>query len=213
VKDRSIHFEGEFKSPYSELEGSFGITNFKLLTGLLSFAPYKADGATLKAKRRVFKDGSPSTVEQFEFRDPKGAGANFRCMNADLLPPQAEVRNIPWDLQIKPEPSKHSEFSQLAGLYSDVDDLFSTRTRDGSLIFSLGDETTSSTHNATMVYAEGLTGELRGELLWPTEQFLTIAKLCPDNERQIKVTNRQVMGIELDSAHALYKYYLRAKQR
>jgi hypothetical protein len=211
--DRLFHFEGEFKAPQPELEGTFGITNIKLLSGLLNFPAYRADGATLTAKRRIFKDGKPSTVEQFEFRDAKGTGANFRCMNPDLLGSLPEIRNVPWDISFKPDPAKHAEFSQLAGLYSDVDKLFSTRTKDNTLIFGLGDESSSSTHNATMVYAEGMTAELRGELLWRTDQFLTITKLAPDNERQIKLTNRKVLGIEIDSPQALYKYYLRSAER
>lgn len=203
---KTLFVEAHLRSPIPEFDGQFGITNLNLLRGLLDFTSYRTDDAKFSVKRRAMKEGDPETVEQFQFRDANGAGADFRCMSPDRVPDQAEIKNIPWDVTIDPDKGKIAEFQQLASLYSEVDKNFGAKTENGNLLFFFGDDS-SSTHRASMVFQGEIGGTLNAGLLWSAAQFLQVMKLAGG---RIRISSRGVLAVEVETAHGSYKYYLRA---
>jgi hypothetical protein len=208
-KDKTLFLQGSLKTPIEEFKGEFGIGNLSLLSGLLIFASYRADGATFKVKREV--KSNAETVTQLQFRDVNGTGSNFKTMAAHLVGEQAVVTNIPWNVQVTPNKARTAEFAQLAGLYGEVDKTFGVQTINGALVLSIGDAN-DSTHSANLMYAADVDGELKGDLSFDTSKFLSILKLAGANETVISITSKGVLGVKVTTPFAVYEYYLRAKR-
>lgn len=207
--DKTVIIKAKLTAAAPDLVGTFGISNLPLLSGLLNFASYKTDGATFTVKRR--QDGS--APEAFEFADESGRGrAVVRLMNGNLVPDQPVVADIKWDVTFTPSKSKIQEFSALAGLYSQFDQYFGVKSEDGQLILSIGDPN-SSTHNASMVFADEITGELKGELLWPINQFLSILKMGDGHDYTVSLTTKGAMEVKVTTEQAEYRYILPARRR
>jgi hypothetical protein len=208
--DKSVIIKAKTKEAQADLVGEFGVANLQLLNGLLNFASYKTDDATFNVTRRDMN--GKSTPEEFEFRDAKGLGANFRLMSAQLVGDQPLVADIKWDVEFTPAKAKIQEFQGLAGLYSQFDQFFSVKTKDGSLVFAIGEEG-SATHRASMVFEETITGELKGELLWPISQFLSILKSADGNDYKVGITSKGALLVAVTTDHAEYNYILPARRR
>lgn len=208
--DKTVIIKAKLLAPQADLEGAFGISSLPLLSGLLNFTSYKTDDATFNVKRR---DLNGKTVpEEFEFRDANGLGSNFRLMSANLVPDQPLVADIKWDVSFQPTKSKIQEFSSLAGLYSQFDQFFSVKTKDGNLVVSIGEEA-AATHRASMVLVEGIAGELKGELLWPISQFLSIVKLADGNDYSVGITSKGALQVDVTTEHANYRFIMPARRR
>jgi hypothetical protein len=207
---KTLFIEATLKQPLAEFEGEFGVTNINLLSGLLNFPNYLTDDATFNVKKKE-RDGL-MTVEQFEFRNKvTGNDADFRMMDPKHIPDQATIPNIPWDVTVVPTKSKVTEFSQLASLYAEVDKCFGARTKNGDLQFYIGDEE-SANHRVSMVFEAGVKGDLKGNLTWNTHQFLSIMKLTGQHPTTLKITNRGVLGIAVETPHGIYNYFIRANR-
>lgn len=207
---KNLFIEGKFKTLIPEFKGEFGLTNMKLLNGLLNFSSYQAEGSKFSVKRMPYKD--TETVEQFEFRDANKGKAIFRLMNPSVLAEQVKIPKIAWDVQFDPIKSKIAEFAQLANLYSEVEKSFTIKTEDGNLIFCLGSDD-SSNHQASLVFQSEITGELNGEAtIYEIDKFLTVAKLGANYPLNISIASRGVLAMTISTASADYTYYLRAKR-
>jgi hypothetical protein len=208
--EKTVIIKAKTKEVQSDLVGEFGIANLQLLNGLLNFASYKTDDATFNVTRRE-KNGTLTPTE-FEFRDANGLGANFYLMSANLVPEQPLVADSKWDVSFVPAKAKIQEFAGLAGLYSQFDQYFSVKTKDGSLLFSIGDEG-SSTHHASMVFEQDIEGELKGELLWPITQFLSILKSADGHEHSVGITSKGALLVSVTTEHAKFDFILPARRR
>lgn len=208
--DKTVIIKAKTKEAQAELVGEFGVANLQLLNGLLNFASYKAEDATFSVKRRDVN--GKSTPEEFEFRDANKLGANFRLMSAQLVGDQPLVADIKWDVTFTPSKAKIQEFSGLASLYSQFDQFFSVKTKDGALVFSIGEEG-SATHRASLVFENEIEGELKGELLWPISQFLSILKSADGNEYQVGITSKGALLVSVTTDVATYQYILPARRR
>jgi hypothetical protein len=200
--DKTVIIKAKLNITQDSLAGEFGVSSLPLLQGLLNFTSYQTDTATFNVKRR---DVSGKTVpEEFEFRDENGLGSNFRLMSGNLVPEQPLVADIKWDVSFVPSKSKIQEFASLAGLYSQFDQFFSVKTKDGNVVLSIG---------ASMVFASEIDGELKGELLWPISQFLGILKMADGNDFSVNITSKGAMQIAVQTEHAEYQYILPARRR
>lgn len=213
VDENKLLFLEASLAPIPELEGEFGISNLHLLKGLLNYGPYRAANSVLSVKRRVW--GNKTTVEQFEFRDEFDVGTNFRCMSPERVPDQAEIRDIPWDIEFTPDGARLAEFAQLAGLFGGGDlkeKLFGLKVAKTNLIVSLGD-THGATHLGNMVLATDVTGTLKTDALWSHSDLFSIMRLAAGQPIAIKVSSRGVLGVEITTSIGAFKYYLRAQAR
>jgi hypothetical protein len=131
-------------------------------------------------------------------------------MSAELVGEQAVIANIPWDVTVTPTKPKLAEFSQLAGLYSEVDKNFGLRTEGTGLVIYIGDEN-SSTHRVDMMFATDVKGELKGGMLFSTAQYLAVMKLAGNNPTSMSIT-RGVLRVTVETDHANYSYYLRGNR-
>jgi hypothetical protein len=202
---------GTIKVPAPELRGEFGISNLGLLKGLLDFPSYRSESASLTVKHRPWSGGE--TVEHFEFRDGKGGRAVMRCMSPDQVAGSGLAANINWTVSVVPSKSKVAEFQQMSSLISEVDKTFGAFIQDGNLIFSFGQDT-SSTHYATVVFAEGVDapdGALTPGYSWEVGPFLQTLKLSAE-DATVRVSARGIISTEIETEIGVYRYYLRASR-
>ena len=208
--DKTVIIKAKLAETQEALVGEFGISSLPLLTGLLNFSSYQTEGATFNVKRR--ESNGKSVPEEFEFRDENSMGSNFRLMAGNLVPEQPLVADIKWDISFVPTKSKIQEFAALAGMYSQFDQYFSVKTKDGNVVLAIGDEG-SATHRASMVFAPEVAGELKGELLWPIQQFLSILKMADGNDYLVNITSKGAMQVAVTTENAEYFYILPARRR
>ena len=213
-ENKVLFLEVNLNEIVPEFEGEFGISNLDLLKGLLALPMYKSDDARITVKRKVWKEST--TVEQIEFRDTSDIGCDFRCMSPERVPDQAEIANIPWDVEFTPSATKLTEFTQLGGLFGGGDlkeKLFGFKTDSkGNLIATFGDAH-AATHRGSMVIEAGVKGAIKGDPLWSHADFTAIMRLASGQDAQIRISNRGVLGLELASPIGAFKYYLRAQSR
>jgi hypothetical protein len=205
-EDKTVFVDGHAKQPLADFQGEFGFSNLALLRGLIDFTSYRTDDASFKIKRRNWKNAT--TVEQFEFRDAKGRGADFRCMSPEVVPEQAEITSLIWNVTITPDASKKAEFTSLVNLYKEVDKNFGVKVEGDALVFVIGSEN-ASTHRASMVFAEGVSGSLGTGLQFNASQFLKLLSVAGP-EARLQFSSRGVLSVESDTDHGSYRYYLKA---
>jgi hypothetical protein len=209
--DKTIFIEGRFADVVPEFSGEFGITNLKMLTGLLGFANFQTDNADFKVRSREVN--GVRALDQFEF---KGAGSKsvFKLMDVQHVPKQAEIKNIPWDITLDEiSKSKITEFQQFAGLYSEIDKQFTVTTDGSDLVAAFGQQA-SSTHSGAMVLAENITGSLTGGLTFPVDKFLMLMKIAQNaKSSKLTFTSKGLLGVETVTNHGSYNYFLRQSVR
>ncbi len=208
--NQTFIMEAKFKEPVDFLKGEFGISNLKLLSGLLNFSNYKTEDAVITAKN-LTRNGK-TFVEKIEFRNPKtGNDADFRLISPDLIGEHATISTIPWNISFAPDRSKLTEFTQLANLYSDIDKKFGVKTiNEDQLQFYIGNDN-SSTHKASMIFKSELAFKtpITSELMFDTSQFLSLISLMTSNKTVFSITSRGLFLVSVETAYAQYDYYLR----
>jgi hypothetical protein len=209
--NKTVFVKGRLIKPVAELEGQFGLSSLSLLNRLLNFASYRTDEATFSVKRR--DRNGVEVPEQFLLRDSNGEGADFRLMSAELVPDQAIIANIPWDIKVQPKPSKVQEFSQLASFYNEFEKWFSVKTTKDGLVFYIGDENSAS-HRVSMLFEKDVTGTFKGDWNWPSSQVLSILKLAGSNPSTIMCfSSKGAMQVSVTSDYGTYDYVLPARRR
>ena len=206
--EKTLFIEGSFGT-VPEFVGEFGISNLKMLSGLINFS--QGDGASsFKANLRTV-DGS-EVLDQFEFKG-RGAKSVFKLMDAAHIPEQAKIASIPWGFELTDlSKDRFSEFQTFAGLYSEVDKQFGITVVDGELIFSFGQEA-SSTHSGSISYGK-VDGTLKNPLLFPVDKFAMLMKLALSREKsKLMFTDKGLLGVEIEADYGLYRYYLRQSVR
>ncbi len=208
--DKTLFIEGDLKDPAPEFIGEFGITNLKLLNGLLGFTTFQSEGAAFKVRTRKIDD--VVVPDQFEFNG-RGSKSIFKLMNAQHVPTQAKIAGIPWDVTITDiDKSKVAEFKKFAGLYAEVDKNFSVRTVDGNLVFSIGQEESSS-HFGSMVFAQ-VDGQFTGELLFPVDKFIMLMGVADKSDTaKLMFTSKGLLGVVTETLYGNYNYYFRQSVR
>ena len=207
--DKSIIFSATLKEPIAELAGESVFANLSLLNGLLNFASYNTETATMNVTRAA--DGK--RVEGFEFKDgSRKAGAIYRSTNPSMIreedwPPNTGV--IKWLTEFEPQKAKLSEFGQLSSLYSEVEKVFMPKTEGGELMFIFGDEG-SSNHRASMVFQEGVDVEIKGDIRYKVGDLQSTVKLAGADPCKLHLTSRGVIMVSCENSLARYTYIIRA---
>lgn len=210
--DKTLFIEGHLNDTIPEFVGEFGITNLKMLSGLLGFASYQTDTADFKVRSRDLNGAK--VLDQFEF---KGSGSKsvFKLMDVQHVPQQAKIASIPWNVTIDEgvSKSKITEFQQFAGLYAEIDKQFSVVSEGDNLVVNFGQQA-SSTHSGSMTLAENIAGTIQPALTFPVDKFLMLMKLAQNAQSsKLMFTNKGLLGVETVTNHGSYKYFLRQSVR
>src|SRR5690606_32602337 len=106
--ERTVIIKAKLLKPEAELVGEFGMSHLSLLQGLLNFANFKTDGASIVVKRKD-RNGK-QTPEEIVFKGDNGTSpASYRLMSSELIPDQAKFLGTAWDVEVSPGRSKVTE--------------------------------------------------------------------------------------------------------
>lgn len=206
--DKTLFVEGDIP-PLDDFRGEFGITNIKMLSGLLGFSHYQDSAFKINTRK---KDGE-TVPFQIQFKG-RGSKSLFNLMDANYIPKQATIPAVPWGVTLS-EVTKEmlTEFQQFAGLYAEIDKFFSISVVDDAIMITFGQEA-SSTHSGSMKLADAGGQTLNSTLSFPVDKFIALMKLAVANETaKLMFTDKGLLGIDLTSEHGVYRYYLRQTVR
>lgn len=209
-EDKSLALTATLNEPLAGFTGVAGLTNLKLLSGLLDFPSYKTETAKITVQRKPNRSGEEAACA-IDFVGSGRAKAQLRLMSSDSIPEQPAVSDVPWEVTISPDKGKVREFSALSRLYKEIDKAFTVSTDGGDLIFSVGGES-AATHSAAMAFAHNVDGELSNSLSFPLDQFEWLMKLANDKEAALQITGKGLLGVTIAGKYGVYDYFLRAQR-
>lgn len=206
--DKTLFVEANLHDPIEEFKGEFGITNLKMLTGLLSFAHFQEGGFTVNNHNR----GDAELPYQFVFKG-KGSKSTFNLMDINYVPQQASIAQVPWNVKLAVTKEMLTEFQGFASLYSEVDKHFSINIEDDAVMITFGQEA-SSTHSGIMKLADAEGQTLKGTLSFPVDKFIMLLKLAASKDSaKLMFTDKGLLGVDVEGTFAIYHYYLRQTVR
>lgn len=209
-KEATVFLQAELKNSIPEFIGQFGMNNLTMLAGLLSFPSYNTDTATFTVGRGQHR--GQDIVTQIVFKDGKGGFSDYRLVMPSMLPEQAEIRSIPWNITFEPNRSRLAEFQQLSSLYSKAGGAqFAPKTIDGDLHFFIGEED-SADHSASMLFEPSVDTILKGEIKFPTQVFLSVIKIAGTNPVTISIASVGALKISIETPHGTYNYIIRGSR-
>lgn len=206
-EDKTLYVDARIKTPLDEIRGEFGITNIKMLSGLLGFSHFKE--GSLKVITR--KSGDLVVPTQIEFKG-KGSKSLYNLMDAQYIPQQAKIATVPWEATISPTKDMLAEFQEFAGLYSEIDKHFHISVTDGVVNVAFGQEA-SSTHSGTMKLTDTEKKTI-SSMTFPVDKFVMLMKLAINCENaKLLLTSKGLLGVDIETDLGVYKYYLRQAVR
>lgn len=203
-KDRALFLIGHTKTVVPEFAGKFGVTRLGMLKGLLDFPGF----AGAEAEFSVHRDAD--RVLAFRLRAPPGRAANFPTAHPDAVGQQANIPALEWEVTLTPDPASLAEFVRLAGLYSQVEEVFRVRTDGTALVFQLGDGKPTSL-TASVVLAELSSNRLTQEIAFPLGLFLAVHKRAGRRVLSFRISKLKLLVVVVETDHAVYEYYLRGR--
>lgn len=212
TSDTNLVFKCNIKKPIKEFTGEFGMTSLGILKGLLDFAPFRTDEATISVK--IEKRNNINQPTEIVFNDADGRPAYYRLTAAEVIPVQPTMPPAQWDIEFVPSNSKIAELTKLASIFTAVEKIVCVKMVDNELRFYIGDEGSSS-HRSYVVIEKGVTGTIP-ELYWDIDRILNVFRLIsPDTTLSTKVSimAKGLMQISIETEHAVYLYLLPAQKK
>jgi hypothetical protein len=211
--DRTVVLRAKLHDRVSEFEGKFGLGRLGVLNGYLGYESRNTENEVVGTHveiNRVERNGEEVPAE-FNFTIPGILNSTYRVITAELVDAQIKTANFKgakWDVEVMPTQQAIKDLQTVAGILSAYDPLFTVRTVDGNLQFTIGD---ASTDKAEITFARNVEGELKSGWSFPLSTVLTILKLGDTSSMSIKISDQGAMAIHVDSGMGLYEYILPAK--
>jgi hypothetical protein len=211
--DRTVVLRAKLHDRVPEFEGKFGLGRLGVLNGYLGYESRNTENEVVGTHveiNRVERNGEEIPAE-FNFTIPGILNSTYRVITAELVDAQIKTANFKgakWDVEVMPTQQAIKDLQTVAGILSSYDPLFTVRTVDGNLQFTIGD---ASTDKAEMTFARNVNGELKSGWSFPLATVLTILKLGDTSSMSIKISDQGAMAIHVDSGMGLYEYILPAK--
>jgi hypothetical protein len=203
--DKILFMVANLKQPIPEFIGEFGIGSLSLLDCLLKFPSYKADDSQFKTHHNE----TGGYLSEFEFREKRGGYTRFKTMDPRRAE-QATIAPIPWNVTVMPTKASIAELTQLAAHLSEVDTMFGVKVENKTWFVTIGGG--GATHTSSVVFAADVEETfVAPSVTYNTKHLLGILKNGGANPSAVRFSERGLAGITVDTEHATYNYYLRAK--
>ncbi len=200
------------KEPSEELIGTLGLGSLSILSGLFKLKNLRNSTVEVMTKNR----NGIEYAEMFNFVSDTGTEASYRLMHESALPDMPVFKGTTWDIEFTPKKDEIEEFGQLASLMGDIESQFNAKVIDNNLVFYIGEESASS-HKVKMIFEVGVNGSVTAGLKWPCRQVLYALRACVTGNRAsdpiMKISNKGVICISIDSGLGEYDFYIVAKQK
>jgi hypothetical protein len=198
---RSVVIRAAFKTPVTEMDGTFGLPNLGKLSTILGIGEYKENAAVSIAKQKRGDEEVPATIifenEAGDFRN------EYRLQSREIIDaqlPTPPFKGAKIDVTVTPSVASIQRFGYQAKANSE-ETKFTVKTVNGDLKFSFGD---ASTHSGNFVFHRGITGDLKKEHAWPIAEVLSVLGLSGD--KVMEFSDSGALIIKVDSGLAEYSY-------
>lgn len=211
--DRTVVLRAKLHNREPSFAGKFGLGRLGVLNGYLSFEAQNREGDTVTTHVEIGRTerNGEEVPSEFNFSIPGVMDSTYRVIVSELVDAQIKTANFKgakWDVEVMPTQQAIKNLQQSAAILSAYDPLFTVKTVDGNLQFTIGD---ASTDKSDLTFANNVNGELKSGWSFPLQTVLTILKLGDTSSMNIKISDQGAMAIHVDSGIGLYEYILPAK--
>ena len=200
-EDRSVIFNGKFKTPVAEFQGTFGIPSVAKLNVLLNIPEYREDAEITLLQQ----DGVASGLR---FKNKAGDFKNdYRFMAEALVNDKlksVKFRGVNWNVDFEPTVASILRLKYQSQAHSE-ENFFTAKTDGSDLKFYFGDH---SSHAGDFVFQSDVAGTLSKPWKWPVAVVQSILGL--DGDKTFKISDEGAAMITVDSGIAEYNYILPA---
>ena len=202
--DRSVVVQGTFSEPVPEFEGTFGLPNLNTLKTIIGIDEYKNDANI------TVKSGS-NGPEHMRFENASGDFSNdYRFMTQSIVDEMIKTvkfKGATWNVELEPNVAAIQRLKYQAAANS-AETTFQATTKDGNLVFSLGDH---SSHSGEFIFEHDVVGELKRDWHWPIQHVINILSLAGD--KTMKISDDGATEITVNSGVCEYTYILPAQSK
>jgi len=203
--DRTVIMSATTKEPVSDLKGEFGLSNLSVFSGIIQGKTFAGDDATIDIQYHAKNTTIPVALN---FKNDDGTRMTYRLMAADVVPKQPVFAGTTYEVVIdEPERADINKFADVAGLLSEVEEMFTPEVIDDEVVFHIGDENSSS-HSASVKFAAANGATFKSGFSWPIAQVLNILKLSDNSNTTVKLASAGVMEIRIDTGITEYTFLL-----
>lgn len=197
-----IVVEGSFKEVDPNFNGVFGLPNLSKLKTILGLDDYQED-ATIVTKR----DNDIAKSIYFENKS-KDFTNEYRLMPADIV--STKIGNIlfktpTYAVTFNPTIDAINKLKRQAQANSEAG-LFKIKVENNDLKIYFGDP---ATHNGMFTFQSNVNGTFNGTLKFPVNLTLQVLNMAGD--KTIKIAEKGIIEIVIDSGIAVYRYYILAQ--
>lgn len=206
--DRTVIMSAETASPYTEMQGTFGMSQLNKLKFLVEGAEYQTDSKIEIIKQD--KNGTKIPVG-LHFENKDGDFKNdYRFMNAEIV--NEKIKNFTfnapkWDVEVEPTLQSIQRFQFQAGANTEHT-TFLIKIENKNLKFIFGN---AASHGGEFVFASDINGKLTNEHSWPINVVLNILKISDVGTCKFSISNAGALQITLNSGLATYNYFIPAQ--
>lgn len=206
--EKTVLFSGTFKTPIPILSnGSVGINRFGTLDGMLRFAEFNSDGATMDLV--VEEKNGTKYLSELEFKSPNGYKSNYRFMGSKVVDSQIQVppfKGATFDVEFRPTQKLLSDLSQICSMMGGSDTKFTCKiATNGKLQFHVGDVGV----DRAVIPVCDTTGSFKREFSWSLSKMIAILKLAADIST-VYISGQGVIKIEFENEGCLFTFLMPA---
>lgn len=211
--DRTVVLRATLHDRVAAFDGKFGLGRLGVLNGYLSYETSNSEGERVSADVEIGRTerNGEEVPSEFNFTVPGVFNSTYRVIVSELVDAQIKTANFKgakWDVEIMPTQQAVKDLQTFSGILGSYDPLFTVKTEDGNLVFTIGD---ASTDRIRHQFAANVNGELKTGWSFPLSTVLTILRLGDTSTMSIKISDQGAMMIQVDSGLGLYEYILPAK--
>ena len=207
--NRQVIMTAKLHNVVPEFVGEFGLGNLGLLNSLMRLSNYREEDATIAIVHS--KKNEEEIPTDLLFSDKFGNKNNFRFLSKQIIDEEMKIpvfTGATWNITVQPTVSKVKELAEAASLHNTPE--FMVSTEDGKLKFTMDASTDSE---GIRFFADNVEGNLMQNWSWNLPTVLPILKLGMDGTCIMKISDRGVMQIDIDSGLGLYSYALPANSK
>lgn len=197
-----VVIEGSFKQPEPNFKGTFGLPNLVKLKTILNLDEYGED-ANIATKR----DNDVAKSIYFENKN-KDFNNEYRLMPEEIA--NTKVGNFifkgtTWNITFDPAVESINRLKRQAQANSEVDS-FKLKIENSDIKIYFGDP---ATHNGSFVFQSNVTGTLSNILKFPVNLVIQVLNMAGD--KTMRISERGILEITIDSGIATYRYLIPAQ--
>lgn len=205
-EDGTIIMKAKTKDVVPEFEGTFGLSNLKILSGYLSiFNSYDKDENVVVEVNSSERNGTDVKTD-ITFRADKRSKANYRLVGENGLKKILVAKSIEWNAAINElSRKKIGEFEKFSGVLSSTVKKFSVSEDDGVISFTIGDDS-GAVSSAVVEMGEVDDGNLSSSFKYPISEVKTV---LGNDSPKLKFSDKGFMMISVDTGLIEYEFIFR----